>query len=100
MESEEKSNYLLGFGKEICIDGWKQGSEARFINDYRGIASKPNASFHEFIDAKTGELKMGVWVMPGVGKIKKGNEILVSYGKGFWRERSFLLDGEKNVRIN
>ncbi|CAG8490356.1 6788_t:CDS:2 [Ambispora leptoticha] len=52
--------------------------EARFINDYRSIAAKPNAAFNEFIDARTGELKMGVWVMPGIGKIKKGDEILAS----------------------
>ncbi|CAJ0640405.1 11003_t:CDS:2 [Entrophospora sp. SA101] len=64
------------------------GNEARFINDYRGISKKPNAIFHEYIDLNTGMVNMGVWVISGIGKIKKGSEILVSYGKGFWKERS------------
>ncbi|KAF0417436.1 SET domain-containing protein [Gigaspora margarita] len=89
---EESSDYVLGFDSQLCIDGWKKGSEARFINDYRGIFSKPNAAFHEYIDSQSGQAKMGVWVMPGVGKIKKGDEIVVSYGKSFWRERGFLKE--------
>ncbi|CAJ0879079.1 19312_t:CDS:2 [Entrophospora sp. SA101] len=55
------------------------GNEARFINDYRGISKKPNAIFHEYIDLNTGMVNMGVWVISGIGKIKKGSEILVSY---------------------
>ncbi|CAG8600469.1 516_t:CDS:2 [Dentiscutata heterogama] len=89
---EENSDYVLGFGSQQCIDGWKKGSEARFINDYRGILSKPNAAFHEYIDSQSGQVKMGVWVMPGAGKIKKGHEIVVSYGKSFWHERGFLKE--------
>lgn len=32
-----------------------------------------------------GELRMGVW--SGNDPIKKGDEILVSYGKGWWQAR-------------
>jgi hypothetical protein len=56
----------------IGIDASRIGNEARFINDYRGVRDKPNASFED--DRSAGELRMG-------------DEILVSYGKSWWRER-------------
>lgn len=61
------------------------GNEARFINDYRGAATKPNAVF---VDERSvaGELQMTVWSCDQ--EIKKGDEILVSYGKGWWMARS------------
>jgi hypothetical protein len=68
----------------VGIDASMMGNEARFINDYRGVREKPNAIF---ADGRTtsGELRMSVW---SAGKIiKKGDEILVSYGKGWWRAR-------------
>ncbi len=61
------------------------GNEARFINDYRGIKSKPNALFKEGRKAN-GELRMSVW--SDSEGIKKGEEILVSYGKSWWRART------------
>ncbi|KAF8864848.1 hypothetical protein BDZ45DRAFT_495015 [Acephala macrosclerotiorum] len=88
------SNYDLSLDREhgIGIDADKKGNEARFINDYRGIAEKPNAEFKEVWDEKRKERGMGVWVLPegksGKGKgIRKGEEILVSYGRGFWGAR-------------
>jgi len=61
------------------------GNQARFINDYRGIANKPNAIF---LDGRTSsdELIMSIW--SSNQEIKKGDEILVSYGKSWWRSRS------------
>lgn len=88
------SNYDLSLDREygIGIDADKRGNEARFINDYRGVAEKPNAEFKEIWDERRGERGMGVWVLPegksGKGKgIKKGEEVLVSYGRGFWGAR-------------
>jgi SET domain-containing protein len=88
------SNYDLSLDREfgIGIDADKRGNEARFINDYRGIADKPNAEFKEIWDERRKERGMGVWVLgegkSGKGKgIRKGEEILVSYGKGFWGAR-------------
>jgi hypothetical protein len=88
------SDYDLSLDREmgIGIDADRKGNEARFINDYRGIAEKPNAEFKELWDEKSGERGMGVWVLPegrsGKGKgIRKGEEILVSYGRGFWGAR-------------
>jgi len=88
------SDYDLSLDREhgIGIDADIMGNEARFINDYRGIGPKPNAEFKEIWDVKKGERGMGVWVLPegksGKGKgIRKGEEILVSYGRGFWGAR-------------
>ena len=91
-----ESNYDLSLDRELCIgiDADKKGNEARFINDYRGIAERPNAEFKEIWDERRKERGMGVWVLPegksgkGKGKgVRKGEEILVSYGKGFWGAR-------------
>ncbi|KAI0343968.1 hypothetical protein BDW22DRAFT_1355202 [Trametopsis cervina] len=71
-------------GIAVGIDASKAGNEARFINDFRGIADKPNALFQEGRD-DSGALSMSVW--SGNEPIKKGSEILVSYGKGFWKAR-------------
>lgn len=67
------------------IDARRMGNEARFINDFRGVGVKPNAVFEERRTA-TGELRMGVW--SGGDWIKKGDEVLVSYGKMWWHVRS------------
>ncbi|KAK1220947.1 hypothetical protein PQX77_016243 [Marasmius sp. AFHP31] len=72
-------------GESIGIDASTTGNEARFINDYRGIQAKPNALFTDYRTA-SGELRMGIW--SGNEEIKKGSEILVSYGKSWWKERA------------
>jgi hypothetical protein len=71
----------------IGIDAAKMGNEARFINDYRGVqgVERPNAEFRELREGGTGELRMSVWSLSE--GIKKGEEILVSYGKGWWSSR-------------
>lgn len=72
------------------------GNEARFVNDYRGVpgTGRPNAEFCEVWDVRRGEKGMAVFVLPAGKKdqgkgsgIAKGQEILVSYGKGFWGKR-------------
>jgi SET domain-containing protein len=88
------SDYDLSLDREqgIGIDANRRGNEARFINDYRGIADRPNAEFKEVWDERRKERGMGVWVLgegkSGKGKgLRKGEEILVSYGRGFWGAR-------------
>lgn len=79
------SLYRSQNGVNVGIDAQQMGNEARFINDYRGVRDRPNAIF---VDSRTnsGELRMSVW---SAGEaIKKGDEILVSYGKGWWRART------------
>jgi len=97
-DTDPTSDYDLTLDRElgIGVDASKMGNEARFINDYRGIGPAPNAEFREvWIDAGGGkaEKRMAVFVL-SAGKsgkrakgIPKGEEILVSYGKGFWKER-------------
>ncbi|KAF2102274.1 hypothetical protein NA57DRAFT_34417 [Rhizodiscina lignyota] len=98
-EADSESNYDLSLDRElgIGVDATKHGNEARFINDYRGISDSPNAEFRDiWVDMGGGkcEKRMGVYVL-GAGRsgkkakgIAKGEEILVSYGKGFWKERN------------
>jgi len=71
-------------GVNVGVDASTMGNEARFINDFRGVREKPNASF---VDDRgpLGELRMSIWSV-GEG-IKKGEEILVSYGKSWWHSR-------------
>ena len=68
----------------IGIDASVMGNQARFINDYRGIANKPNAIFQDD-RTQSGELCMNVWSFKQ--EIKKGEEIVVSYGKSWWTSR-------------
>ncbi|KAF5377579.1 hypothetical protein D9615_005146 [Tricholomella constricta] len=72
-------------GVNVGIDASKMGNEARFINDYRGVTAKPNAIFS---DTKTPWGEMCMIVCSSGQEIKKGEEILVSYGKAWWRARS------------
>ncbi|KAH9835814.1 uncharacterized protein C8Q71DRAFT_709295 [Rhodofomes roseus] len=71
-------------GLSVGVDARLMGNEARFVNDYRGIKPRPNALFEER-RTEMGELRMSVW--SGSDSIKKGDEILVSYGKGWWQAR-------------
>ncbi|KAL2019900.1 hypothetical protein VTK56DRAFT_9075 [Thermocarpiscus australiensis] len=68
----------------------------------------PNAEFRVCWDARSGERCMAVFVLPA-GKrdagrrgwgIKKGEEVLVSYGRGFWMGRREGGGGEVVVDAN
>ncbi|KAJ8063165.1 hypothetical protein OCU04_008404 [Sclerotinia nivalis] len=106
VEVHEKSDYDLSLDRDmgIGVDAQGKGNEARFINDFRGVTiggerARVNVEFKEVWDAGRGERGMGVWVLgekagsgkgKGVGKwkgIRKGEEILVSYGRRFWGAR-------------
>lgn len=98
-DTNPASDYDLSLDRDlgVGVDAAEAGNEARFINDYRGISDKgPNAEFRDvWVDMGNGryEHRMAVFVL-SAGKsgkrasgIRKGEEILVSYGKGFWKER-------------
>ncbi|KAG2156488.1 SET domain protein [Suillus bovinus] len=76
-------------GDNVGVDASVMGNEARFVNDYRGIRSKPNALFVERRTSQ-GELRMSIWSSKDL--IQKGDEILVSYGKSWWRSRITQTD--------
>lgn len=96
----ESSNYDLSLDRElgVGVDATRMGNEARFINDYRGVRDAgPNAEFRDCLYEGTEkgkfEKRIGIYVL-SKGKsgkrsagIGKGEEILVSYGKGFWSHR-------------
>lgn len=67
------------------------------MNDYRGVKAKSNAEFGSGWSERWKQLCVGFWVLPagkGEGKgggfkgIRRGEEILVNYGKGFWGGRA------------
>jgi SET domain-containing protein len=70
------------------------GNEARFVNDYRGIQSKPNIVFKER-RTDSGEVRMSIW--SASTRIRKGEELLVSYGKSWWQHRLPATDGVDGV---
>ncbi|KAL2208131.1 hypothetical protein CC79DRAFT_1368981 [Sarocladium strictum] len=92
----------LDHDADIAVDASECGNEARFVNDYRGgVRERPNAEFGMGWSEKWGMVVVGFWVVRGnagmVGErkgrgkwegIKKGEEICVSYGKGFWEKRA------------
>lgn len=98
---DETSDYDLSLDRElhIGVDATNMGNEARFINDYRGVAGAPNAEFRDiYVDVGNGkvERRVGVFVL-SAGKsgkrakgIPRGSEILISYGKGFWLRRNII----------
>lgn len=104
----EASDYDLSLDRElgIGVDASTMGNEARFINDYRGVCAAPNAEFrdiHVAIGNGKIENRMGVFVL-SAGKsgkrakgIRSGQEILVSYGKGFWTERRNAEDVKQGL---
>ncbi|KAL2914106.1 hypothetical protein HK105_206364 [Polyrhizophydium stewartii] len=111
----ETSDYCLAFHSGLSIDAQHAGNEARFFNDYRGVGGsvkRPNVAFEIYRDARLvprassaallglGDalvgardvpvhmqaMSMGVWSLNE--KIPKGTELLINYGKGFWRART------------
>ncbi|EMD41618.1 hypothetical protein CERSUDRAFT_146722 [Gelatoporia subvermispora B] len=89
-DDRSESDYDLSLfrsqdGTNIGVDASHMGNEARFVNDYRGVKARPNAVFQER-RTEGGELRMSVW--SGSENIRKGEEILVSYGKSWWQARS------------
>ena len=80
----DMSLYRFHDGTSVGSDASRMGNEARFVNDYRGIRTKPNAEFRDGRSV-SGELRMSIWSLSE--SIKKGDEIVVSYGKAWWNAR-------------
>ena len=66
-------------GDALLVDAKHVGNESRFINDYRGIAPKPNVAFITRHD-----VSKGLWVdVQVIELISEGDEILGDYGPEF-----------------
>lgn len=109
-EAHASSDYDLWLDRsgDAAVDASRMGNEARFVNDYRGVpgALRPNAEFCEVWDVRRGEKGMAVFVLPAAkkdqrkgGGVAKGQEILVSYGKGFWSKRREEVEVEEIYSI-
>ena len=102
----DESDYCLKYVCSHSIDAWKMGNEARFINDFRGIpnVSKPNVEFSEFeLNASSSGNEGGANEKVTIlgfrvlhEPIKKGTELIASYGKGFWEKRGLFSENEYN----
>ena len=84
----QTSDYVLSFHLGLSVDAERMGSLARFVNDFRGVAERPNSEFRTFYDTSTRAVLIGVFVLKR--KIKKGEEICVTYGKGYWQGRGVI----------
>jgi hypothetical protein len=91
MQPNPNSDYVLKFTEELSIDAETIGNEARMVNDFRGIESKPNAEFILYFDSNSQNLRIGVFSLL---EIKCNVEILVTYGKGFWKNRGLCPSNE------
>ncbi|RMZ07062.1 hypothetical protein D0860_05263 [Hortaea werneckii] len=112
-DCDPHSDYDLSLDRELglSVDAATSGNESRFANDYRGIAERPNAEFRDcFIqvpcskraDGFRWERRVGIFVLSagkaGLRKkgIRQGEEIVVSYGKGYWEGRKTLASFRKD----
>lgn len=66
---------------DYYIDGESIGNELRYCNDPRGTDQEPNAQFYQS-DVRVG----GFYVCDiyAIKDIRPGDEILISYGDGYW----------------
>jgi len=86
-ESDPASDYDIVLDRDsgVAVDAATCGNEARFVNDYRGVADRANV---EFRDRRADGRQARIAIYVGARDVRKGQELLVSYGKGFWDARS------------
>ncbi|KAI8930002.1 hypothetical protein BC831DRAFT_440910 [Entophlyctis helioformis] len=84
-DADPDSDYCIHFHGALSLDAADAGNEARFINDFRGVARRPNVAFDAYRDASDGRVRMGVFVMGN--SVAAGDELLVTYGRDYWRAR-------------
>jgi SET domain-containing protein len=82
---------------DLTVDAATTGNEGRFINDYRGIGERNNVELR-FADhlggpntasvqpVEVGPPCMSIWTV--ARGIPAGDELLLSYGKGYWQARA------------
>ena len=56
------------------------------INDYRNTGQHANVEF-KLRRGERGELRQGVYVSDSIKYIRAGSELLISYGKSYWKSR-------------
>lgn len=86
ISSADPRNPYPGYHISIGIDAAQAGNAGRMVNDFRGVGQAPNAEFR-LGKGEAGELRMEIWSTKKGKGIAKGDELLVSYGKGWWGAR-------------
>lgn len=84
ISASDPRNPFPGVHVSIGVDADKSGNAGRMVNDYRGVAGQPNAEFRVG-RGEGGDMRMELWSLKE--GVKKGDEVLVSYGKGWWADR-------------
>lgn len=84
ISASDPKNPFPGAHISIGVDADKSGNAGRMVNDYRGVAGQPNAEF-KVGKGPGGDMRMELWSLKD--GVKKGDEVLVSYGKGWWAGR-------------
>ncbi|SNX86309.1 uncharacterized protein MEPE_05018 [Melanopsichium pennsylvanicum] len=82
----------------LYLDSRYWGNESRFVNDYRGIAQRPNVEFRSFIQhSEDGEerFQMGLF---SIKPIRKAQELVINYGKSFWIHFDQLAELDQKMR--
>ncbi|KAL2913474.1 hypothetical protein HK105_206934 [Polyrhizophydium stewartii] len=80
-----ESDYSVHMHGALSVDAAAAGNEARFINDFRGVAGRPNVALDTYRDAADGRVRVGVFTLNAA--VAAGEELLVTYGRAFWRAR-------------
>ncbi|KAI5805958.1 SET domain protein [Geopyxis carbonaria] len=101
--TDPQSDYDIWLDREldVAVDASACGNEGRFVNDYRGIRGGANVEFR-VMEGGNGEgkgLRVEIWT---ISQVEKGEELCVSYGKGFWEGRRTEMkegEGEKEIKI-
>ena len=82
---------LLGRSKPSCAAVSSPASPSTRtpcvqINDYRNTGQHANVEF-KLRRGERGELRQGVYVSDSTKYIRAGSELLISYGKSYWKSR-------------
>ncbi|KAF9150485.1 hypothetical protein BG015_007712 [Linnemannia schmuckeri] len=93
--ADPDSDHTLYLSNDLNLDASAHGNHGRFVNDFRGIRTQsqgPNVGWDLYRDEETGQVRMGCKVLKF---IRKGEEIVCTYGKAYWKSRGVPVEGEE-----
>ena len=87
-------NYILYWNEEKSIDAARtNAAPGRYVNDPKGSGRGPNARFS--YDRRNGRASIRA-----TKRIKQGEEILVSYGQGYWAGHGKMESTEERQEVD
>jgi hypothetical protein len=93
--ADPDSDHTLYLTNDLNLDASIHGNHGRFVNDFRGIRTQiqgPNVGWDLYRDRETGQVRMGCKVLKF---IRRGEEIVCTYGKAYWKSRGLAVGGEE-----